>query len=484
MSLVKVQGEWLEKHISIIGAAKSFIGQLRFGQDMTKVSMPSMFLRPYSFLELIGYRAARCAAVDSRRLKSTPDPVDRMVNMIRMYLNGLDHEEFEKKPYNPVLGEVHRCWTVNSDAGRVTYVGEQVSHHPPVSAWALICHDSGVRQMATLGFSVKFHGNSASITTKGVVEVEIVDLGEVYTFSKALPNVAVKNVIFGTKHVYWNDTVKVHCKKTGLSALLKFKAKGSRNACSATVTTASKEVMYKLSGTTGGRVYVFPAKSKKERVLLTSPTLRKEDPILYVAPAKDDALDSFSIWLDVTKEICADNLDAADEAKRLVEQGQRERHAAKVESGQEHVAQFFKLNTETNVWEFRDEKLKDLSYEEALANADEDSMTPAAAIGVSLPTAETMTAVPSSAAGAEGVASTSGTGDPSATGDGERTTRHARRDTFKKLQKKDDGSGVEESEDESTASYSTTATITDDISEPSSDEEADTEGSEEGCVIA
>jgi hypothetical protein len=67
MSLVNVQGEWLEKHISIIGAAKSFIGQLRFGQDMTKVSMPSMFLRPYSFLELIGYRAARCAAVDSRR---------------------------------------------------------------------------------------------------------------------------------------------------------------------------------------------------------------------------------------------------------------------------------------------------------------------------------------------------------------------------------------------------------------------------------
>jgi hypothetical protein len=26
---------------------------------------------------------------------------------------------------------VHRCWTLNTDAGKVTYVGEQVSHHPP-----------------------------------------------------------------------------------------------------------------------------------------------------------------------------------------------------------------------------------------------------------------------------------------------------------------------------------------------------------------
>jgi Oxysterol-binding protein len=46
-------------------------------------------------------------------------------------LHAVFAQQFEKKPYNPVLGEVHRCWTLNTDAGKVTYVGEQVSHHPP-----------------------------------------------------------------------------------------------------------------------------------------------------------------------------------------------------------------------------------------------------------------------------------------------------------------------------------------------------------------
>jgi hypothetical protein len=178
-----------------------------------------------------------------------------------------------------------------------------------------------------------------------------------------------------------------------------------------------------------------------------------------------------------------DNLEAADEAKRLVEQGQRERHAAKVESGQEHVAQFFRLNAETGAWEFREEKLKDVEYEMAVTSADENAQTPVQAVGISLHATVPAAAASSSSSAADADAA-------SASVDGETTKRHTRTHTFRTLQhKRDEDGGVEESEDESTTSYSTTATITDELSEPSSDEEdaaaiAGDDGNEEGCVIA
>ncbi len=40
-----------------------------------------------------------------------------------------------KKPYNPILGEKFFCfWDLNDKEGsRTEFVGEQVSHHPPIS---------------------------------------------------------------------------------------------------------------------------------------------------------------------------------------------------------------------------------------------------------------------------------------------------------------------------------------------------------------
>jgi hypothetical protein len=39
------------------------------------------------------------------------------------------------RSYNPVLGEFFRCRYDYPDGGVAYYVAEQVSHHPPISAW-------------------------------------------------------------------------------------------------------------------------------------------------------------------------------------------------------------------------------------------------------------------------------------------------------------------------------------------------------------
>lgn len=81
------------------------------------------------------------------------EPRDRIVQVVRWFLSAFHagrRSEVAKKPYNPILGETFRCWwdinkdkpatseTVVSDGpvpwctvNQLTFVAEQVSHHPP-----------------------------------------------------------------------------------------------------------------------------------------------------------------------------------------------------------------------------------------------------------------------------------------------------------------------------------------------------------------
>lgn len=57
VSFANIHGEdWEVKEISVYGAAKAFIRQLSVGMDLTHVSIPAIFLLPYSILEFIAVR--------------------------------------------------------------------------------------------------------------------------------------------------------------------------------------------------------------------------------------------------------------------------------------------------------------------------------------------------------------------------------------------------------------------------------------------
>ena len=80
------------------------------------------------------------------------DPKDRMVQVLRWYLSAYHagrKSTVAKKPYNPILGEVFQChWDIPSNyekdpslvtdgpipwcrRDQLTFIAEQVSHHPP-----------------------------------------------------------------------------------------------------------------------------------------------------------------------------------------------------------------------------------------------------------------------------------------------------------------------------------------------------------------
>ena len=88
------------------------------------------------------------------------------------------HPQGCKKPYNPIIGETFSC-VVDTGASRVSYVAEQVSHHPPVSAFYLENQKQGYCANGYIWTKSHFTGNSACGSMLGNIEVFFPRFGEV-----------------------------------------------------------------------------------------------------------------------------------------------------------------------------------------------------------------------------------------------------------------------------------------------------------------
>jgi oxysterol-binding protein-related protein 8 len=69
--------------------------------------------------------------------------------------------------YNPVLGEFYRCLYTYPNKTNGFYIAEQVSHHPPISAFFYISPFNKIMIVGELRPKSKFLGNSVSTVMDG-----------------------------------------------------------------------------------------------------------------------------------------------------------------------------------------------------------------------------------------------------------------------------------------------------------------------------
>jgi len=94
-----------------------------------------------------------------RRAVGEDDPYLRMKSIVRWYLSGFYKKpKGLKKPYNPVLGETFRCMWMHPNGSKTFYIAEQVSHHPPVSAFYVSNKKDGFVISASITAKSKFYG--------------------------------------------------------------------------------------------------------------------------------------------------------------------------------------------------------------------------------------------------------------------------------------------------------------------------------------
>lgn len=102
------------------------------------------------------------------------------------------------------------------------FFAEQVSHHPPVSAW--IADSPHFRLYGSLLPKIKFWGKSVEVKPEGTVTCELLNKKETYTWRPI--NCCVHNIIVGKLWIEQYGTMEITNHTTGMKAVLNFKPAG------------------------------------------------------------------------------------------------------------------------------------------------------------------------------------------------------------------------------------------------------------------
>ncbi|XP_077132075.1 oxysterol-binding protein-related protein 9 isoform X3 [Ranitomeya variabilis] len=333
------EGESVEEHKSVI---MHLLSQVRLGMDLTKVVLPTFILERRSLLEMYADFFAHPDLFVS--IGDYKDPKDRMVQVVKWYLSAFHagrKGSVAKKPYNPILGEVFQChWDLpgqdNEDSeqvsegpvpwaskNNVTFVAEQVSHHPPISAFYAECYNKRIQFNAHIWTKSKFLGMSIGVHNIGQGCVTCLEYDEHYILT--FPNGYGRSILT-VPWVELGGECNINCSKTGYSATISFHTKpfygGKKHRITAEIYPPNdKKSICSVEGEWNGVMYAKYANGENVVFIDT-----KKMPIVKKRVRKlEDQIEHESrrLWKDVTYNLKMRDIDEATEAKHRLEEKQR-----------------------------------------------------------------------------------------------------------------------------------------------------------------
>ncbi|XP_058533070.1 oxysterol-binding protein-related protein 1 isoform X3 [Ochotona princeps] len=190
------------------------------GMELSKITMPVIFNEPLSFLQRLTEYMEHTYLI--HKASSFSDPVERMQCVAAFAVSAVASQwERTGKPFNPLLGETYEL--VRDDLG-FRLISEQVSHHPPISAF----HAEGLNNDFIFHGSIypklKFWGKSVEAEPKGTITLELLEHSEAYTWTN--PTCCVHNIIVGKLWIEQYGSVEITNHKTGDKCVLNFKPCG------------------------------------------------------------------------------------------------------------------------------------------------------------------------------------------------------------------------------------------------------------------
>nr|XP_008166192.1 oxysterol-binding protein-related protein 9 isoform X9 [Chrysemys picta bellii] len=342
------EGESVEEHKSVI---MHLLSQVRLGMDLTKVVLPTFILERRSLLEMYADFFAHPDLFVS--ISDQKDPKDRMVQVVRWYLSAFHagrKGSVAKKPYNPILGEIFRChWLLpnaeNEDntepvsegpipwvtKNSVTFVAEQVSHHPPISAFYAECFSKRIQFNAHIWTKSKFLGMSIGVHNIGQGCVTCLDYDEHYILT--FPNGYGRSILT-VPWIELGGECSISCSKTGYNANIVFHTKpfygGKKHRVTAEIFSPhDKKSFCSIEGEWNGVMYAKYATGESVVFIDTKkmPTIKKK-----VKKLEDqEEYESRCLWKDVTYNLKIRDIDAATDAKHRLEERQRAEARARKE---------------------------------------------------------------------------------------------------------------------------------------------------------
>lgn len=337
------------------------------GKDLSKVAMPVHLNEPLNALQRLCEELEYSKLLDKAAI--TEDPFERMIYIATFVVSGYASSYYRTggKPFNPVLGETYEC--DRPDKG-FRFVGEQVSHHPPISA----CHAESKNFVfwQDVRCKNKFWGKSMEIVPVGTIHVKLPRFGDHYEWNKVTS--CIHNILSGQRWIehYGEISIKnsnsdvCQCKITFIKARY---WNSSVNEVEGTITDNKGKVIHRLFGKWHEAVFCGDPPSAT-CIWRASPMPMNYEQyygftkfaieLNELEPSLKQLLPPTDTRLRVDQRLLEEgNLEAAEEQKQRIEQMQRDRRRALEENNMTHQPKFFRKSKEdtwvsnNTYWELR-----------------------------------------------------------------------------------------------------------------------------------
>uniref|UniRef100_A0A672TQ77 Oxysterol-binding protein n=1 Tax=Strigops habroptila TaxID=2489341 RepID=A0A672TQ77_STRHB len=336
----------------------TLLKQVRPGMDLSKVVLPTFILEPRSFLDKLSDYYYHADFLSEAALEE--NAYNRMKKVVKWYLSGFYKKpKGLKKPYNPILGETFRCmWIHPRTNSKTFYIAEQVSHHPPISAFYVSNRKDGFCLSGSILAKSKFYGNSLSAILDGEGRLTFLNRGEDYVMT--MPYAHCKGILYGTMTLELGGTVNITCEKTGYSATIEFKLKpflgnnDSVNQISGKI-KLGKEVLAILEGHWDSEVTISDKKTDVSETFWnpTSDIKQRRLPRYTVKFEEQDDFESEKLWQQVTRAINNKDQTEATQEKYVLEEAQRRSAKERKLKGEEWTCKLFDQDSVTGEWHYK-----------------------------------------------------------------------------------------------------------------------------------
>jgi hypothetical protein len=374
------------KFKTFLGILRRFIGV----SDLAAVrfSLPAQLLEPRPNLEYWHYLDRPDTFIS---IGDSDDDLGRMLGCLRFWFTkDLKYVKGKPcKPYNSTLGEFFRCnWKIedthptlktpnsapssaaNSVKGdgktvTVSYLTEQTSHHPPVSAFYVDCPEKGISARGYDQLSAKFTGTSVRVVAGAHnlgIFITLKNRGnEEYQLTH--PAAYLGGLLRGSLNVSVADSCFITCPKTGLKVILEYQEEGwlgrSQNKVLGVIfkydpkndsitkikDVSDKDVLGRIEGNWQDKVYYtlgskpFAKVAEKNLIIDLNPL----DPVPKIVPPLDQQLpnESLKFWEGVTNAIVGKQYGLATNLKTEIEEKQRQKAAERKAAEKEWKPRFF-----------------------------------------------------------------------------------------------------------------------------------------------
>nr|XP_057932942.1 oxysterol-binding protein-related protein 8 isoform X1 [Doryrhamphus excisus] len=336
----------------------TLLKQVRPGMDLSKVVLPTFILEPRSFLDKLSDYYYHADFLSEAAVEE--NAYNRMKKVVKWYISGFYKKpKGLKKPYNPIIGETYRCmWLHQKTTSKTFYIAEQVSHHPPVSAFYVSNRKDGFCLSGSILAKSKFYGNSLSAILDGEARLTFLNRGEDYVMN--MPYAHCKGILYGTMTLELGGQITIGCEKTGYSAQLEFKLKpflGSSdcvNQVSGKI-KLGKEVLATLEGHWDSEIFINDKKTGTVDTFWNpTPDLRQSRLTRCTVPPEEQGeFESERLWQHVTRAINNKDQTEATNEKFILEENQRKSARERKAKCEEWIPTLFEQDPVSGEWHYK-----------------------------------------------------------------------------------------------------------------------------------